>query len=85
MKRMRTRRKCWSWGMLVVPQCGRGQLYGLRRSPLVHTAGRTEDISSGCGLGAGGWRGPAVTRRPAGAHLVGSSVWWRRGAAVSTF
>ena len=30
------------------------------------TAGRMEGMSSGCGLGAGGWRGPAVTLRPGG-------------------
>ena len=30
------------------------------------TAGRMEGMSSGCRLGAGGWRGPVVTRRPGG-------------------
>ena len=30
------------------------------------TAGRMEGISSGCGLGAGGWRGPAATWQPGG-------------------
>ena len=30
------------------------------------TAGRMEGISSGCRLGAGGWRGPAATWRPGG-------------------
>ena len=30
------------------------------------TAGRMEGMSSGCRLGAGGWRGPVVTWRPGG-------------------
>ena len=30
------------------------------------TVGRFEGMSSGCGLGAGGWGGPVVTRRPGG-------------------
>ena len=30
------------------------------------TAGRVEGMSSGCRLGVGGWRGPAVTWRPSG-------------------
>ena len=30
------------------------------------TAGRMEGMSSGCRLGAGGWGGPVVTRRPGG-------------------
>ena len=30
------------------------------------TAGKIEGISSGCGLRAGGWRGPAATWRPGG-------------------
>ena len=35
MKSMRTGRQSWSWGMRVVPPCGRGQLYGLLCSFIV--------------------------------------------------
>ena len=33
-------------------------------APAAATAGRMEGMSSDCGLGAGGWGGPAVTWRP---------------------
>ena len=35
-------------------------------APAAATAGRMEGMSSGRGLGAGGWGGPAVTWRPRG-------------------
>ena len=62
MKRMMSRRKLFFWGDAVRAEAG---LWAAAASAAA-TAGKMEGISSGCGLQAGGWRGPAATWRPAG-------------------
>ena len=49
------------------------------------TAGRMEGLFSGCGSGAGGWRGPAATRRPLGPIWLAAVCGGGVGLLVSAF
>ena len=66
LKRMMMRKKWCSWGMPVAPPCGLGAALRASAVSAAASAVRMEGISSGCGLGEGGWRGLAATWRPRG-------------------
>ena len=80
LMRMRTRRKCWFLGDVGCAAMQAGAALWAAAASAAAAAGRMEGIFSGCGLGAGGWGGPAVTWRPGGP--IQSAAVGGRGAGL---